>query len=108
MSTDARTESESADQFAVDEQLIEKTIAQYWDEEIERALDETGEALVVELRHKVWARLDERSRREFLVWAAHRRELPFPWPCPSDAVNVQDWFNPSTGLYARTVSPIDD
>ena len=90
------------------ERSIEKIIAQYWEEEIERALDETGRALVADLRPKVWARLDEQSQDEFHAWAARRKELPFPWPCPSDEGEIQDWFNSTTGLYARTVDRFEE
>ena len=92
--------SEINDQSTEDDGSIEKTVADYWDDEIERALEATGRASFAELRPKVWARLDEARHDEFLAWAARNdNRLPFPWPRPSDVGEILDFFDESSGLY---------
>jgi hypothetical protein len=86
---------------AEEDQSIEKTGADDWEYEIQRALEETGRASFAELRPKVWARLDEDRRAEFLAWAARNdNRLPFPWPRPSDEGEIPDFFDESSGLYS--------
>src|SRR6476646_7740974 len=46
--------SEMSRPRAEEDSQIAKTVAQYWDEEIERALEATGEAIIADLRPKVW------------------------------------------------------
>src|SRR5690349_2274882 len=92
--------SQINDQATEDDRSIEKTVADYWDDEIGRALEETGRASFAELRPKVWARLDEDRHGELLAWAARNdNRLPFPWPRPSDEGEILDFFDESSGLY---------